>query len=126
MKMEKRNSRIRTQVFESLKECIACAKKGEQTRITKHPNDYVYNRHYLMLAGLCEKCFRESDLSHLSSTDKSKIQCKNWGIKEDCLRYLHIKSVRVLAKLLGKPYVEKSLIRPKTLTQKGLCFSCYG
>ena len=105
--------------------CLNCSNRREKELI-KHPNDYVYNRHYLMLAELCEKCFGESNLSHLSPADKSKIQCNNWGIEKDCLRYLHIKSVRVLAKLRGKPYVEKSPIRPKTLKQKGLCFSCYG
>ena len=127
--MERRNSRIRRQVFESLKECIECARKGKRTRIIreglKHPNDLLYNQQYLIKSRLCEDCFGKSDLSHLSPTDMSKIQCKNWGIKEDCLRYLHIKSVRVLANLRGKPYVEKSPIRPKTLIQKGLCFSCY-
>ena len=115
---------IQNHIMTNMK-CLNCSNRIEKELI-KHPNDYVYNRHYLMLAELCEKCFGESNLSHLSPADKSKIQCNNWGIEKDCLRYLHIKSVRVLAKLRGKPYVEKSPIRPKTLKQKGLCFSCYG
>ena len=130
MLLVKRN--VYTQI-NRLKECIACAKQGKRTRIQKesleHPNDLGYNRHYLMISKLCEDCFGKKDfygdLNHLNNDKKSQIQCKNWGIEKDCLRYFHIKSVRVLAKLRGEPYIEKNPISPKTLIQKGLCFRCY-
>ena len=127
-KMEKRNSRIRRQVFESLAECIECARKGKQTKIMreglKHPNDLLYNQQYLIKSRLCEDCFGSNNLSHLEPSVKAEIQCKNWGIKKECLRYFHIKSVRVLAKSRGESYIEKSPVRPKVLMTRGLCMRC--
>ena len=126
MQMVKRNVNTR---IKRLKECIKCARKGIRTKIRreglKHPNDLIYNQHYLIKSGLCEDCFEDNDLSHLEPSVKAEIQCQNWGIEPTCWRYYHIKSVRTFQKSLGGPYIEKFPVNVKKLLAKELCVMCY-
>ena len=101
--------------------CITCG-----DLIKKESNVYKYNLQYLKRSSLCENCFHGNDLSHLNDLNKSKIQCSNWGVEENCLRYFHLLSVNELAKRTGRDTIKKYEVGgPKKLMEKGLCINCY-